>query len=336
MSLLKTIILFFLFSSFQLADHLKDAKKGDFIVTEQNKNYSLLLIKENNSTTFLFEEITIPVHLTSSILDWNEWVKNNAKGHTSWIQYEIDPSTLELLECYSYSKKGWLYRDSSEHFLSKLLSLPLFKIEQEERKRIGPPPIGGEADRRPLWNPSLVQHGKKNKISCEAWKARWPKDDSLLSSCDITLYFPKPEISPFPLWIEASNGHFHYAIRVIAVGQNMTSSLPSSLPKRPPQFLKPIEKTKDSLRLPIKIPPYYKQANIRLFLLDLFPTQHKIGPLSFHLSQNNGLSFLEIPRKELPALLQKNHHYKWLLVIEGSPLVELESEEIFPGSFFQL
>ena len=33
--------------------------------------------------------------------------------------------------------------------------------------------------------------GKKQKVECDAFKGRWPKDNTLLSSCDLQMYFLK-------------------------------------------------------------------------------------------------------------------------------------------------
>jgi hypothetical protein len=324
-----TVFLFFLFSSFTLADRLFEAEKGDYIVTEQDKNYSLLLIRDKKDT-ILFEEVTIPSHgVDKSKVDWTKWMESGAPGHSSWIQYEIDASSLELLECYSFSKRGWLYLEESEHFLSRLLSLSLTEIPETERKKVGPAPREEELDRRPSWNPPFFSNGKKTKLSTEAWKARWPKDDTLLSCCQITLYFPPKEISTFPLWIEASNGHFSYAIRTIATGKGMASFLKTSLPRRPPKILDRPEFTESSLKLFIKSPGYYKQFS--LFAFDLLDSRRKIGPISFKITkeQDKELYSLEIESKELSRMLTENHRYKWLLFPEGEKSFCVESEDLF-------
>ena len=329
-TLIISCLCFFYLSSFKMADRLFEAEKGEYIVTLQDKNYSLLLVRDIQKNSILLEEVSIPSDdINASTMDWKSWMELGAPGHSSWIQYEIDPTTLKLIECYSFSKKGWLYLEESEHFLSRLLSLTLSKIPSEERKKIGLSPKQEEIDQRPLWNPPFFSKGKKNKIACEAWKSYWPKDDTLLSSCQIIMYFPSKEISSFPLWIEASNGHFSYAIRVIDSGKQLTSFIKSSLPRRPPQFLKAMEKKENSLRLSIKSPAYYK--NFSLFAFDLLHLHDRIGPIPFELKQGTSkeLAFLDISLSTLESSLVKGHRYKWILIPEYTPASPVESEEFF-------
>ena len=43
-----------------LRDNLKKAKKGDYIVTTQSKNYTLLHIYDKQDSSLSIEEITVP------------------------------------------------------------------------------------------------------------------------------------------------------------------------------------------------------------------------------------------------------------------------------------
>ena len=315
--------------SFKLADRVLEGTSGDYIVTEQDHNYSLLLLRESGKDTLLFEEVSVPAHLINkSSVNWKDWMAKGAPGHSSWIQYEIDSVTFQLLEAYSFSKKGWLYLDESDHFLSKLLSLPLVKIEQGDRKKIGPAPRDDQ-DLRKVWNPPFVQEGEKIKASSEAWKAFWPEDSSLLSSCQITLYFPPKELSTFPSWIEASNGHFSYSIKMIDSGKNMTSSLTRKLPHRPPQMFKHIQKNTGQIEIPIKASPYYKSFS--LFAFDLAKPGTRIGPIPFEMTAGKQKEdkTLSISLPTLSSLFEKNHHYKWLLVPQGTDSFIIESEDFF-------
>lgn len=320
-------ILLFLCSSFTLADRLFEAKKGDYIVTEQEKNRSLLLIREMGKT-ILFEEVTVPSHAVSKETDWPSWMEEGAPGHSAWVQFEIDAKSLELLECYSFSKRGWLYLEDSELFLAKLLSLNLTLIPQEERKKIGPSPKEGEPDRRPCWNPTLLEAGKKTKISTEAWKAFWPKDSTLLASCQITLYFPPKQLSAFPLWIEASNGHFSYAIRTVAIGRELTSPIKTQMPRRPPKIVGRAKQTASHVKIALKSPAYYKSFS--LYAFDLLQPEKRIGPIAHTLTrEEKELYCLEISTHELEKHLTPNHRYKWVLLPEEKEGYYTESEDLF-------
>ncbi|MBS0627534.1 MAG: hypothetical protein JSS09_04915 [Verrucomicrobia bacterium] len=317
-------------SSFTVADRLQEAQKGDYIVTEQDKNYSLLLIREKNETCIVFEEVSIPCHkIHLPGMDWPDWISLGAPGHSSWIQYEIDPHTLKLIECYSCSKKGWLYVEESEHFFSKLLSLSLTKVPTEEKKKIGPAPAFGEPDQRPFWTPTIFSNDKKIKIPCESWKAFWPKDDTLLSSCRITLHFPPKEQSFFPIWIEANNGHFNYSIRGIHFGKNLTSPIKHLVPKRPIQILKTSQKTETQKILTIKAPSYYEKFT--LFVFDVMAPSKRLGPIPFSLvsGELKETYDLQILSCDLTTFLIKNHRYKWILRAEGKANSSAESEDLF-------
>ncbi len=328
------IICFVFLSSFTMGDRLFTAKKGDYIVTQQEKNYSLLLVKELENESIILEEVTIPTGKFSlAKQDWKTWMASGAPGHTSWTQYEIDKETLKLIECYSFSKRGWLYLEESEHFLSGLLSLKLHRIDPVERKKIGPSPRSGEQDQRPLWNPSINLEGTKTKLLCDAWKGFWPKDETLLSSCQITLYFPPNSTSAFPVWIEANNGHFNYSIKIIDLGSDLSSFIKSSLPRRPPQIGKQITKIKTGIKIPIKSPAYYKKFS--LFAFDLLSPSNRIGPIPFTLEkekEKESLSFF-ISSTELQKNFTKDHKYKWILVPENSLGIPsgfpTESEDFF-------
>ncbi len=312
------------------ADRLADAKAGDFIVTEQDKNYSLLLLREKTSAAIVFEEISIPCHkIHLPGMNWEDWTALGAPGHTSWIQYEIDPRTLKLVECYSYSKKGWLYIEESEHFFSKLLSLKLTRVPVEERKKIGPAPVLGEPDRRPFWIPTLVIDSKKVKIPCDILKASWPKDDTLLSSCTITLYFPSEEKSFFPIRIEADNGHFKYSIRGIYKGKNLISPIKTSVPKRALKIIKSTEKTESQRVLKVKAPSYYESFSV--FVFDASKPDRKIGPIpfSFEKDDEKELYTFRISTKDLFSFLSKNHRYKWVIQARGSAESVCESDDFF-------
>ena len=83
------IILLFLSASLQavtLKDRVLAAEVGDYVVTEQAKNYSLLLIRQKSEGRLVLEEISTP-QLQKS---WKKWVEEQAPGATAWVVYEID------------------------------------------------------------------------------------------------------------------------------------------------------------------------------------------------------------------------------------------------------
>lgn len=316
--------------SLTLADRLSNAEKGDYLVTEQDNHYSLLVLRENNPKTIVLEEITIATHtIHLPGMNWADWVALGAPGHSAWIQYEIDKSTFKLVECYSHSRKGWLYIDESELFFSTLLSLELTPVSEQERKKIGLAPSGDELDRRPVWNPTLVLNSQKKKLSCDVLKTYWPKDNTALSSCRINLYFPSKEDTKFPIWIEANNGHFSYSARGIYFGKNLKSPLSSTVPKRPLILTQIGMTNKTHKTLSLSSPSYYKTFS--LYVFDLLNPENLLGPIPFSLetTQKKEQLIMNISTQELANLLQKNHRYKWVVTTKDTEGVKAESDDFF-------
>jgi hypothetical protein len=211
-------------SEASLKERLSQATPGDYIVTAQEGHYSVLLIRTNSQKLLSLEEISVPAgHIQLKQWNWKKWVEEKAPGHTSWVLYEIDPASAKLISCFSYSKNGWIYLDESEQFLTQLMRLPLEKIPEADRKKIGPqPPPGGE-DRRAVWNPPLVIEGKKaSKPTFEAMRTKWPEDGSKLSLCTIELYFSK-ENPTFPYWMQIQSPHYAFKVRTIDSGHQLIS-----------------------------------------------------------------------------------------------------------------
>ena len=316
--------------SLTLADRLSKAEKGDYLVTEQDKHYCLLLLRENSPRTIILEKITVPAHkIHLPGMDWADWVSLGAPGHSAWIQYEIDRITFKLIECYSHSKKGWLYLDESELFFSTLLSLELNPVSQEERKKIGVAPAREEIDQRPTWNPTLVLNSEKKKLPCDVLKTYWPKDNTALSSCRITLYFPTKEDTKFPIWIEANNGHFSYNAKGIYFGKNLISPLSSTVPKRPLSLTQVNTQSKTHKTLCLLSPSYYKDFS--LYVFDLLYPEKVLGPIAFSLEKSSQKEryLLNIKTEDLSVLLQKNHRYKWVIKTKDSVQTKAESDDFF-------
>ncbi len=207
---------------------MSEGRVGDYIVTEQNHFCSLIRIQKTETRKLTIEEISFPENLLPKNLD--EWLKSDAKGHTSWSLMEIDLSTNNLVSCFSYTKNAWLIPNRDDSFLLKILDLPFTPIPDEERRRIGPSPKDGQ-DTRKIWNPPLFFEGKKEPLSkFSAYRLNYPKDGSLLSGKFIELFFTDSiEGFPFPHWgqvTDASEAGIKF--RVIASGRNLSS------PKKPP------------------------------------------------------------------------------------------------------
>lgn len=204
-----------------LKDQLQKGAVGDYVVTQQEKNLSLLRIEKISSNELVLEEVAAPVAaLDLPSINWPAWIEKGAPGHTSWLLYKIDLKSGELVESYSLDQKARV--SLQEPLLSKMLLLELTVTPDDLRRRIGPSPHAGEEDRRSLWLPHLVYQGKRvSKPTFDVFQTRWPEDGSDLSLCRLEFYFMHN--FPFPCWIEASNGHFTFKIHSLASGRNLQS-----------------------------------------------------------------------------------------------------------------
>ena len=120
-----------------LQDKFEQGDTGSYIVTEQNDLVTLLHLHTKKDGRFLFEEVSIPTHLSKN-LEWKTWLQEGAPGATSWILYEVDPQKKCITECYSLTRRAWIPTDEMKAFLIPLISLHLDFLSEEERLQKGP------------------------------------------------------------------------------------------------------------------------------------------------------------------------------------------------------
>ncbi len=312
-------------NAFSLKDKIINGAPGDYAVTEQGGTSSVLLIRALTPTHLILEEIDVPtLSRKSSDVSWKEWVALEAPGHTAWITYIIDLKNNQLQECYSYSQGVWLPTNDSFHFLPKLLSLSLQKTSQDQRKRIGPPPAAGEEDRRSIWTPSVIVEGKKvDKADITAWKTKWPSDGTLISGCEIEVYFSS---QAFPVWIEVKSPHYKASLRMVDSGHQMSSPMPLVF-QQSPMILGSGIWTKKSIELMIHCPTYF--SGYKIFASDQTDEKHPLIEIAQAAPLTSAESILKISEKTLDENLIKGHEYRWVLVPVAFPSLVVYSEQVF-------
>lgn len=211
-----------------LRENLKRAQKKDYLVTAQNKNYTLFHIYDKKNDFITIEEITVPMNrFPRHMGSWKQWINLKAPGHTSWVMYTINLKTAQMVEFYSLSKKTWYDVNKAENFLTTLLNLRLVEIPPEDRKRVGFPPLPGMTDHRPYWQPKLVVNGQDIQGAFfNAWTTQWPKDGTDLADKTIEVYVPVENDkypSYFPYWLQISGIIGNAKIRIIDSGTQMES-----------------------------------------------------------------------------------------------------------------
>lgn len=197
-----------------IKERFANGHEGDYIVTEQNKLATFMRIETLSENRIVLEEISLPAHKAKR-KNWLKWHGEGFPDATSHLLYEIDLEKGKCLQIYS-PQRGARLNPETEQIFSSLITLPLKAIPSKRRKRIGPEPSEG-MDMRKIWNPPIVQNGKKtSKVQCHAYRTRWPEDGSELAGKLFELYFH--EKSPFPCWIEISNSAATFKIRLIDSG----------------------------------------------------------------------------------------------------------------------
>ena len=212
-----------------LRDNLQKAQPGDYLVIAAGKTNTLMHIYDKKDNVITIEEVVIPETKCSTPPVWKEWLVHEAPGHTSWVMYDINLQTGEMMRYYSFTKKGWFEIADADNFLSKLLNLRLTKIPDAMRRKAGARPLTAN-DRRPLWQPRLVVDGQVVKnVPFNAWKTQWPKDGSGLSGKTIEIYLPYDhQLYPsyFPYWLQINGIVGKAKIRMIDSGRSLVSPRP--------------------------------------------------------------------------------------------------------------
>jgi hypothetical protein len=211
-----------------LLDNLQQAQKGDYIVTAQGKNLTLLHIYDRQDKRLTIEEITAPSKpVQASFCSWKLWVQQRAPYNTSWVIYVVDLNTGKMLSYFSLTRNAWMDIHQADNFLTTLLNLNLQPILPKNRKKIG--------NSRKLWQPRMVTEGQEIPgVEFDAWRTTWPKDQTELSGKTVDVYLPQQSAkypSYFPYWLEISGFVGNAKIRIIDSGKGMQS--PAQVPSAP-------------------------------------------------------------------------------------------------------
>jgi hypothetical protein len=224
--LLGTLLFFSPFISsadLYLRDNLQKATTGDFIVTAQNKTYTVLLVSKKSGNILNIEEISIPAQRKKRNESWRQWVTSGAPCHTSWVMYQINLGTGKMEKFYSFDKKGWFEIREAENFLSKLLNLRMTKIPPHKMKRTGSTMHG----KGRIWQPKMIFDGQViPDVKFEAFRTRWPSDGSELSKKVIEVYLPDEMsgyTSYFPYWLQIKGVIGKAKVRIVDSGINLQS-----------------------------------------------------------------------------------------------------------------
>ncbi|MEZ5315703.1 MAG: hypothetical protein R3E91_05820 [Chlamydiales bacterium] len=235
------LILYFLGGNFLsgeifLKNKLVEADIGSYIVTEQNKNFTLFYIREKFDRTILIEEVTIPARRDIYKFNWKVWFENGAPGHTSWTISYVNLDNGQFEGIFSFNHNSWIQISDSNSFLTTLLNLPFNLIPEENRRRIGSSSSHNKSNYSSIWHPFLTIEGQRICIPFTAWHAYWPSDGTHLANKCIEIYLPEdidtntvPDYPTyFPYWIGIEGKVGSMRLRVVDSGKSAKS--PKNIP----------------------------------------------------------------------------------------------------------
>lgn len=208
-----------------LKANLSRAQPGQYLVTAQNKNYSVLVVEKKEGDILEVHEIMVPSKMIKKEgFSWKNWIATGAKGSSSWLLYRIHMPTGTIQHTFSYTSNQWVSVPQVQNFLTTLLNLNFAPIPDSERKKVGPATLLGP-DKRPVWTPTMVVEGTKmTGVPFTAWRTLWPKDGTDLSERTIEVYIPQESDkypSYFPYWLQISGMLGHAKIHIIDSGNKL-------------------------------------------------------------------------------------------------------------------
>lgn len=218
-----------------LRENIVKAKPGDYIVTNQGKNYTVLLIREKVPHELIIEEITVPScrFPGDEYNRWKNWIEEGAPGHTGWFMYQLNTDTGAMKQAFSFPKNSWFEIAAADNFLSGLLNLNFQYIPPQSRKHVGPRNTSGSIvrEQRRIWQPQMIVEGQIiPDVQFSAWKTYWPKDGSDLAGKLIEIYIPEDDErypSYFPYWLQISGIVGKAKIRIVDSGTGLKSPKPN-------------------------------------------------------------------------------------------------------------
>ena len=207
-----------------LRNNLERAIPGDYIVISAAKTQTLMHICKKENQILTIEEIAVPEIKRPPGLSWKEWVYQGAPGNSSWVMFDVDLQTGQMLRYYSFTKRNWFEIPEADNFLSKLLNLRFTKVPENSRKRIGSKSRTGPEVRN-LWHPRMIVDGRIIQgVPFDAWTTKWPRDGGELSGKTIEVYLPQESQrypSYFPYWLQIKGAVGKANIRIIDSGSGL-------------------------------------------------------------------------------------------------------------------
>ena len=310
-------------SSLTLSDKLYEAKEGDFAVSMINKSYTLIHIVKKKGSILLFEEISVPVSCMKGSPNWRQFMQNNAPGAIAWVLYEVDLKSGSMLECYSVLDEAFFDVTSFDHILTKLMHLPLSRLDEKEQRHIG---SATDVDTRKVWKPVQVfEQAKVKDPKFDVYKATWPDDGTILSHKSVEIYFDaKRSDFPFPFWMQVKDASdASFKVPTVDGGRGL-KSLTQDIPRRRPYFYDKVETYPDKIVIKVSLPIYYE--GMKLYASSFMSTIDKpiLCEAVMRRVEGECVEF-EIAKTFIHKHLDVDKPYHFLLTSDSFPDITVES-----------
>ncbi|MFY7842547.1 MAG: hypothetical protein ACOVOR_00805 [Rhabdochlamydiaceae bacterium] len=213
--------------SFCIIDYIKNGTIDSYSVFEYEETVTVLVKRAPQKEVLVVEELSIPIHLTKKepkkSLSWTELMRNK-KDFFVWNLYFIDVSKKKMIKSYSFLKNDFFDHEEPS-LVSIILFQPLFKVNEEDRKKIGIKSKEGP-DLRKLWTPQIRLNLTAHPIlNYDVYKTYWTKDDTVLPEAELEIYLLQNEYHfPFPCWIEIKTAHYKQKIKCTEIGYDLPIS----------------------------------------------------------------------------------------------------------------
>lgn len=321
-----------------LKDKFAQAEPGSYLVTEQNRTYTLLHVYEKNAENMVLEEVTVPAaRYQQNPVGWKTWLESGAPGHASWTHMQINLQSGAFEEVFSFTHQGWLDLSASDTFLTTLLNIPFQEVAPADRRRIGLPPGYNKPDHRKVWQPRLIVNGHPlGGVTFQAWKARWPSDGTELSRKIIEIYLPEERSTAgyptyFPYWVEVEGKIGSAKVRVVDSGKGLSSPKPR-LPHRAPHYVGEAMQRDGTLEIQLKAPAYFQDY---LVLAEEDGLLGKWIPLPSKTTVQEGRTLLQISAQTLQENCDPGTSYHFIISPKEEPQICIESPNSFTYQQFQ-
>jgi hypothetical protein len=332
----KFLLLFFIATTcfageISLREKLNEATPGNYLVLEQNKNFTFLRIYDRKGERLSLEEVTIPLEAFAKLkTGWRPWFESGAPFHTSWTLSQVNLRTGRIEEVFSFTHNGWVHLDSADTFMPTLLNLHFQEVPVNERKHVGLPPGYGKPDHRPLWNPRLVVDGLTvPKVPFKAWKARWPADGSELARKIVEVYLPETvggERYPayFPYWLEVEGKLGSARIRVVDSGMEARTPR-TEFPHRKPTLVGQERWEGDHLVIELSNPSHLTEFMVMAEECDSL--LGKSFPIPYELRESDEKTLITMKREDISKVMTPGETYRFALSAAEEPRFVLETKK---------